>query len=278
MSGRSHLGVRIALHVVLAVFVIWALFPVFFIAQAAFRPGQSLYTTELTLIPTDPTLDNFVYMLTQEPLLIWLWNSLKVAGITTVTALVVSTTAAYAFSRWRFYGRRTLLVLLLALQAFPALLSLVAIYQILQSFGLVNDHFGLVLAYTGGVLVFCTWNMKGYFDTIPVDLEEAAMIDGASPTQAFIRVVLPLAAPGLAVTTLFAFLGGWNEFVVANVLMTGEEQWTVPVGLFSLQRDYRVPWGYFAAGALITAVPVMVLFLSLQRFFVSGLSGGGVKG
>lgn len=264
--------------IILIIFVLWAIFPVFFILQAALRPGQSLYSTELVLWPSDATLDNFRHMFTEESLLIWLGNSLKIAGLTTVAALVISTSAAYALSRWQFIGRHTSLILLLALQAFPSLLSLVAIYQILQGLQLINNHLGLVMAYTAGALVFCTWNMKGYFDTIPVDLEEAALIDGASPTQAFLRVVLPLVQPALAATALFAFLGGWNEFVIANVLMTGEEMWTLPVGLFSLQRDYRIPWGYFAAGAVVNAVPVMLLFLGLQRYLVSGLAAGSVKG
>jgi len=211
-------------------------------------------------------------------LLIWLSNSLKIAGLTTVMALIISTSAAYAISRWQFIGRNGSLIFLLALQAFPSLLSLVAIYQILQGLQLINNHLGLVMAYTAGALVFSTWNMKGYFDTIPIDLEEAALIDGASPTQAFLRVVLPLVQPALAVTALFAFLGGWNEFVMANVLMTGKEMWTLPVGLFSLQRDYRIPWGYFAAGAVVNAIPVMLLFLGLQRYLVSGLAAGSVKG
>lgn len=276
--SKSNFWLGLLFQAILIVFVLWAIFPVFFILQAALRPGQSLYSTELVLWPPDATLGNFLHMFTEEPLLIWLSNSLKIAGLTTVAALVISTSAAYALSRWQFIGRNGSLIFLLALQAFPSLLSLVAIYQILQGLQLINNHLGLVMAYTAGALVFSTWNMKGYFDTIPIDLEEAALIDGASPTQAFLRVVLPLVQPALAVTALFAFLGGWNEFVMANVLMTGKEMWTLPVGLFSLQRDYRIPWGYFAAGAVVNAIPVMLLFLGLQRYLVSGLAAGSVKG
>lgn len=264
-------------HILLVIAVCIALFPVLFIVQAALRPGQSLYSTQLVLWPSDATWDNFIYMFTQEPLLTWLGNSLKVASLNTLAAVVISTSAAYAYSRWQFIGRDVSLVLLLAIQAFPTILSLVAIYQIMQGLHLINTHLSLVLFYTAIALVFCTWNMKGYFDTIPHDLEEAAMIDGASATQAFLRVILPLARPALVVTAMFAFLGGWNEFVIANVLLTGKEMWTLPVGLFDLQRDYRVPWGYFAAGSLVNAIPVMLLFLLLQRQLTSGLTMGGVK-
>lgn len=265
-------------HVVLIIAVGIALFPVFFILQAAFRPGQSLYSTRLVLWPGDATWNNFIYMFTQEPLLTWLGNSLKIATFSTLAAVIISTSAAYAYSRWQFVGRDASLVLLLAIQAFPTILSLVAIYQIMQGLRLINTHLSLVLFYSAFALVFCTWNMKGYFDTIPNDLEEAAMIDGASATQAFLLVILPLARPALVVTAMFAFLTGWNEFVMANVLLTGKEMWTLPVGLFDLQRDYHVPWGYFAAGSLVNAIPVVLLFLILQRQLTSGLTMGGVKG
>ncbi len=270
------LGVSFNAILLVAVFI--GILPVIFIFQAAVRPGQALYTTNWSLIPDQFTIENFRYMFTERPLLAWLGNSLKVAVLTTIFSLTIATSAGYAFSRWEFVGRKSGLVLFLALQAFPGVLSLVPIFLILSGLGLYNNHWGLILAYTAGTLVFCTWNMKGYFDTVPKDLEEAAMIDGCNPTSAFLRVILPLVQPALAVTALFAFLGGWNEFVMANVIMTGENLWTLPVGLYALQDNYRVPWGYFAAGSLINAVPVMLLFLGLQRYLVSGLTVGGVKG
>ncbi|MBA3534200.1 MAG: ABC transporter permease subunit [Ardenticatenales bacterium] len=140
------------------------------------------------------------------------------------------------------------------------------------------NHWGLILAYTAGALVFTIWNMKGYFDTIPYDLEEAAMIDGATPTGAFIRVILPISTPGLAITALFGFLAGWNEFVFANVILQREALYTLPVGLFGMQENFRTPWGYFAAASLMTAIPVMIMFFIAQRYLVGGLTVGGVKG
>ncbi len=157
------------------------------------------------------------------------------------------------------------------------MLALVPIYLLLQRLSLLN-HGGLLLAYSSGALVFSIWNMKGYFDTLPTELVDAALIDGASPTQAFLRVMLPLARPVLAVTSMFGFMSGWNEFIVAQTILNRSELFTAPVGLVGMQVDRSVPWGYFAAGSLIVSVPVMLFFLLVQRSLVSGLAAGGVKG
>ncbi len=277
------LGTSILFHLILLVTVILVLFPVYFILQASIRPGQALYSTELSLLPTNPTLDNYRYMLTERPFPTWMRNSLFVALFTTSFTLIVATSAAYAFSRWKFIGRNVWLMIFLALQAFPAVLTLVPIFQILATVSqrtpvnLLNLS-GLILAYTSGALVFTIWNMKGFFDTIPYDMEEAALIDGCTPTQAFLRVILPVSTPGLAITALFGFLAGWSEFAMANVILQKETFYTLPVGLYGLQENYRVPWGWFAAGSLMAAVPVMIMFFIAQRYLVGGLTAGGVKG
>jgi arabinogalactan oligomer/maltooligosaccharide transport system permease protein len=184
------------------VFLIFTIFPIYFVVQAAFRSGQSLFSTELQLWPANPTLANFTHMINETPMLTWFKNSLFVASLTTIASLIVVTSAAYAFSRWRFFGRDGLLTLMLAIQTFPGILSLIAIFVIFKELHLLDNLLGLVIAYTSGSLVFSIWNLKGYFDTIPADLEEAARVDGATPTQAFLRVMLPLARPALAVTAL----------------------------------------------------------------------------
>src|SRR3972149_145442 len=163
----------------------FAVFPIYFVIQASLRPGNQLYSTTLQLFPTDATLANFRYVLTQLPLPIWIWNSVKVAAITSLTALLVTVSAGYALSRFRFRGRSPVLNGMLALQAFPAILALPAFYLILTRLSLLNTHAGLVLIYTCGAIAFNVWNIKGYFDTIPVELEEAALIDGATTNQAF---------------------------------------------------------------------------------------------
>jgi arabinogalactan oligomer / maltooligosaccharide transport system permease protein len=277
-SRRTSTGVVVLLHTILIVFTIFALFPIYFTFQASLRPGNSLYSTELQLLPTNATFENYTYIMTQLPMVRWITNSLIIAIATTIVTLIISVTAAYALSRFKFRGRGTLMTTLLTLQAFPGLLALFAYYLILNNLGLTDSRLGLVLVYSAGAVVFNVWNLKGYFDTIPIDLEEAATIDGCTPTQAFIRVMLPLARPSLAVTALFGFLAGWNEYIVAQTLLFSEENYTIPVGVFGLQDGYSTPWGYFAAASFVVSLPVVVLFLYLQRNLVSGLSAGGVKG
>ncbi len=265
-------------YVILAIGLIFSIFPIYFVFQAALRPGNTLYSTELQLLPRNATLENFRYVLTEIPLPLWIWNSLKVSIATTVATLLITVSAGYALSRFKFRGRSGALTSLLALQAFPAALALPALYLILNTFRLLNSAVGLVLIYAAGAIAFNVWNLKGYFDTIPIDLEEAATIDGASPTQAFLLVMLPLARPAIAVTALFGFLAGFGDFILANTVLFDEAKYTAPVGIFGLQEGYQNPWGWFAASALIISIPVTIVFLYLQRNLVSGLSAGGVKG
>jgi arabinogalactan oligomer / maltooligosaccharide transport system permease protein len=270
--------VALLLHGALLLVTLFGLFPIFFTLQASFAPGNTLYATELQLWPTEPTIENYRYILFNLPMVRWLWNSFIVATATAVLTLVIAVSAAYALSRFRFRFRSGLMTFMLALQAFPAMLALFAYYLLLNQVGLTNTLIGLILVYGAGAVVLNIWNLKGYFDTIPVDLEEAAMIDGCTPTQAFLRVMLPLARPALATTALFGFLAGWNEYIIAQTLLFDEGLYTAPVGIFGLQDGYRNPWGWFAAASFVVSIPVVILFLFLQRNLVSGLTQGGVKG
>ena len=265
-------------HIAVVLFLLFAIFPIYFLVAAAFRPGQALYSTNLELIPTAVTLDNFDHMINHTPLLTWLMNSLIVAGATTILSVCLATPAAYAFSRWDFPGRNAILSLMLALQAFPAILALIAIFVIFKEFHMLDTLWGLVLAYASGGLVFAIWNTKGYFDTIPVELEESARVDGASPTQTFVQVILPLARPVIAVTALLGFMAGWGEYIMAQTVLFNEAKYTSMVGLISLQTDYSQPWGWFAVGAIFAMIPVMALFMILQKNLVGGLTAGSVKG
>ncbi|MBE3557997.1 MAG: ABC transporter permease subunit [Ktedonobacteraceae bacterium] len=279
---RSVLGLAI-IYVFLAGMTVFALFPIYYVIQASLAGGQNLYTTDLHLLPARPTLDNYVYAFTQEPILAWLGNTFFVCGLSTLIGIVFSMTGAYALSRFRFKGREVTLNFLLALQAFPGLLAITAYYYLLQYLNLLNTAplVGLALINAAGALVFSCWNIKGYFDTLPVELEQAAMVDGASHTQAFLRVTLPLAVPALAASALFIFVGGWSEFALANFVLNSNDtgsNLTFILGLYHLQGDFRTPWGYFAATSVIISIPLIVLFLFAQRFFKSGLTIGGVKG
>lgn len=277
-ARKQNTFVLILQYAILIVGVIFAVFPIYFVIQASLRPGNQLYSTTLQLWPSDATFENFIYVWTQIPLPTWLWNSIQVAGITSIASLFITITAGYALSRFRFTGRSALLNSLLALQAFPALLALPAFYLILLNLKLLNTHAGLILIYSCGAIAFNVWNIKGYFDTIPFELEEAAMVDGATPTQVFWYIMLPLARPILAVTTLIGFLGGFSDFILANTVLFDEKLYTAPVGIWALQVGYRNPWGWFAAAALILATPITILFIYLQKHLISGLTAGGVKG
>lgn len=278
IARRQSIGALALQYFILALGLIFSVFPIYFLFQASLRPGNTLYSTNLQLLPTNATLDNYRYVLTQLPMPLWLWNSLKIGFATTIATLLISVSAGYALSRFKFRGRGGALTGLLALQAFPAALALPAFYLILNTAGLLNSALGLIIIYAAGGIAFNVWNLKGYFDTIPIDLEEAARIDGATPTQAFLRVMLPLARPAIAVTALFGFLTGFGDFILANTVLFDEQKYTAPVGIFGLQDGYTNPWGWFAASAIITSVPITLLFLYLQRNLVSGLAAGGVKG
>ncbi len=272
-----------ALHAFLAVACVAALYPVLWVVKLALSPTQSL-SLSVSPIPDAVTLDHFRDVLgstdTQGR---WLFgrqllSSVLVSGLTTVVGLGLAVTAAYALSRYRFPGKDAGMQGLLVTQMFPATLMLVPLYSILQVLGLLDSIAGLVLVYATSSLPFCVWMLKGYFDTIPRELEEAAIMDGASPGQVFLKVVLPLARPALAVTALFSFMTAWNEFILAATLLNDATRFTLPVALQRYVGEYKTEWGHFAAGALIVSAPVMALFFALQKYLVGGLTAGAVKG
>jgi arabinogalactan oligomer / maltooligosaccharide transport system permease protein len=276
---KTSTAVRVLQYVILVLASFFAIYPIWFALLASLRSGNSLFTfnTVGMLIPLEFSMSNF-QKLFAAPFLTWMGNSLLVAALTTVLSILVTTSAAFALSRFKFRGREVFLIFLLALSTFPGILNLTAVAQLITALGLFNQYLGLIFAYTSGALVFCTWNLKGYFDSIPIDLEEAARIDGCGPVQAFLLVALPLVRPALAVTALLSFLSGWGDFVFANVLMTSNDKKLVVPALYQLANDRSVPWGQFAAGAVIVIIPTMIVFLLVQKQFESGLTVGGVKG
>jgi arabinogalactan oligomer/maltooligosaccharide transport system permease protein len=283
---------HLPLHLVLVVTVLVTIYPILWVFTIAFSGKQSLAIADL---PSDPTfldrfraivpwpseisLSNFVSVMTDQPFGRWILNSAIVAAATTVLGVFLACTAAYAFSRFNFPGRRAGLMSFLVSQMFPGTLMLIPLYIILvQWLGLGSTQIGLVLVYATTSIPFCVWMLKGYFDTIPRELEEAAIMDGASPAMIFFKIVLPLAKPAVAVTALFSFMTGWNEFILAATFMDKETMYTAPVGLRFFVGGFSQQWGYFAAGSILVSIPVVALFLVLQKYLVSGLTAGAVKG
>jgi arabinogalactan oligomer/maltooligosaccharide transport system permease protein len=282
-------------HAVGVLAVIIVLFPVWFIASAAFNSDQSVSGT--SFLPTHFTLKNFTQILHNNVIdkssgshvdssyLRWFLNSMLVALFSAFFTVILSALAAYAFSRFRFKGRRMGMLALLLIQMFPQLLLVVAIYLIILNTGSIfgflglNTFSALVIVYMGGAMGVNTWLMKGFFDTIPAELDESARVDGATPAQIFWGVVLPLAAPVLAVVGLISFVFTLNEYVIASAILQTTQHFTLPVGMRGfIDQQYGQRWGPFAAGALIAAIPASILFMSLQRFIVGGLTQGSVKG
>ncbi|WP_067171757.1 sugar ABC transporter permease [Microtetraspora niveoalba] len=261
----------------------FAVLPIVFVVSAALNPIGTLSST--ALVPRGAGLGNLLRLFEETRFWTWYRNSVVVAGLTAALAVAVAALAAYAFSRFRFAGRRVGLVSLLVIQAFPQFLAIVPLYVIFSAisdnwpvFGL-NSVWGVVLLYIGGQVGVNTWLIKGFFDSIPKELDDAMMIDGCTHTQAFLRVVLPLAAPVLAISGLLVFIATINEFLIASVFLTGDDARTLAVGLFGLLADQRnANFGMFAVGTLLTAIPTVLVFQFLQRYIVHGLTAGAVKG
>lgn len=259
------------------------LYPVLWVLKIAVSPASSL-GVGFNPIPTAFTLDNFAELLGRRDALgnllfpIQLANSLIVSAATTAVGVVVSTTAAYAFSRFRFPGREAGMKAFLITQMFPGVVMAIPLYILMDELHLLNSMVGLTLVYSTTSVPFSVWMLKGYFDTIPRDLEEAAIIDGAGQWTIFTRIVLPLAAPAIVVTALFSFMTAWNEFILAATFLSGERNMTLPTVLYSYVDANNTDWPPFAAGAIIVSLPVMMLFFVLQRHLVGGLTAGGVKG
>jgi arabinogalactan oligomer/maltooligosaccharide transport system permease protein len=255
------------------------LYPVLWVVKMAVTPSQS-FSSGGALSWETVSWENFSFLLfdTQGLFFRQLLNSVIVSFATTLVGVALATTAAYAFSRFVFVGRKQALASFLITQMFPGVVMAIPLYILLDTLSLLNSLVGLILVYSTTSVPFCVWMLKGYFDTIPKDLEEAALIDGATRWQIFWRIVLPLAKPAIVVTALFSFMTAWNEFILAATFLSDERMFTLPVVLQRYVGDYSTQWGYFAAGAVLVSLPVMALFFALQRFLIGGLTAGAIKG
>ncbi len=264
-------------HAVLLAFVAISVYPALNVLSISLRPGNQLRSTDLAIIPANWTFHSYVALFTQQPFLRWLGNSLLVAALVTVTGVALASIGGYAFSRFRFVGRQATMLAILTTQMFPATMLLLPLYILIAKLGLVNTYLGLMVFYVSTALPFCVWQMKGFYDTIPASLEEAARIDGCSRGAAFWRVILPLAVPGLVITALFSFMAAWSEYIVAAQVMQDETMFTLPLGLKSFQATLSTQWGLYAAASILVSLPVVIVFLMLSKYLVSGLTLGSVK-
>jgi len=270
---------RLAIHVGLVIAALVAVFPVIRVFGTAMRPGNNLLNPTLEIIPRGATLDSFHHVLFETNLPNWLLNSLAITMGTATVGLILAATSAYAFSRYKFRGRALGLTFLFATQLIPGIMLLVPIFLLAAQLKLTGTYQGLVIAYSVTAIPFSIWILKGYYDTVPVDLEEAALIDGCSEFQAFRKVLLPLSVPALAIVFLFNFLAAWGEYFTARVLVGGKEELlTWPLGVQRFQQQFQTQWADLSASAIIVSVPIVILFVYVSKYLVSGLTLGGVKG
>jgi arabinogalactan oligomer/maltooligosaccharide transport system permease protein len=280
--SRRALATELAIHLVLWAAVIFALYPVLWVVAQALSGGDAP-SGRIVPWPAAPSLEHFEAVVLRRHEGTWLFflqlaNSLVVSMATALVAILIATPAAYALSRFDMVGARGATRTLLATQMFPGVAASIPLYLLLDAAGLLDTRSGLVLVYATSAVPFAIFQLRGAFDAIPRDLEEAAMVDGATRLGAFVRVVLPAARPALAVTALFAFMTAWNEFILAATFLTSPDLYTLPILLNGYASEHDSNFGHFAAGAIVVSIPVMALFYALQRQLVGGLTSGGVKG
>ncbi|WP_026562128.1 sugar ABC transporter permease [Bacillus sp. J37] len=267
-------------YTILAFMTVIIIYPLLWTVGASFNPGNSLIST--SIIPENPTLDHYKELFAGKESLQygqWYLNSLKISVFTMIGTILSVSFTAYAFSRFRFKGRKNALTLFLLLQMIPQFSALIALFVLAQILGMMNSHWLLILLYIGGQIPMNTYLMKGYMDSIPRDLDESAMIDGASNTRIFWQIIMPLSRPMIAVVAMNGFTGPLGDFVLSSTILRSPEAYTLPIGLYNLVNDVMgASYTTFAAGAILISIPIAIIFILLQKNFVSGLTAGGTKG
>ncbi len=266
------------IYMVLIVVTAVAVYPIINVFTISIRPNDELLSTSLAIFPKGATFNTYIKLFTQTQFLRWAWNSFLISAVVTISGVALASTSGYALSRFKFMGKEASMLGILVTQMFPATMLLLPMYIMLIKLHLINSYLGIIIIYSATALPFCVWQMKGYYDTIPYSLEESARIDGCNQWQAFYKIIFPLAAPALVITALFSFMTAWSEYIVAAQVLQDTNLYTLPLGLKSFQSNLTTEWGLYAAAAMVVSIPVVILFVVLSKWLVSGLTLGSVKG
>jgi len=276
---------NIVTYILLVIIAVITVFPLYWVVSTSFRPAVGQMGTGFAWFPHDPTLENYQTLISLSKVgfggaafVDYIKNSSIVSLTTTMISIVVGTFAAYSMSRFEYRGKIGILLLFVITQLITTVALILPLYRVLQALGLIDTRLSLVLTYTSFAVPFCTWFLKGFFDSIPIDLDEAALIDGASRIQVLFHVILPVSLPGIVATGVFAFIVSWNEFMFALTFINSASKKTIPLGIAELLGEHFVPWGVVTAGGVLASIPVILFFVLFQRYIVQGLTSGAVKG
>lgn len=265
-------------YLLLTVAAVLVLVPVVWMFSTAFKPEAEIITVPPRWLPQKPTLEAFERFFNDYPFVNQLKNSLIFVVGSTVITVACACLAGYGVTRFQFKGKNAFMSFLLLTQMFPSIMLLVPYYTVLKTIGLLNTYLGIILVYVSINIAFCTWMMMGYFRSLPTDLDEAAIVDGCNRWQVFWKIILPLTLPGLASVAIYAFITGWNEYMFASILTTTDSMKTITIGIAELNGQYKVLWNDMMAASIIASLPLIILYMFMQKYFISGLTAGAVKG
>jgi ABC-type glycerol-3-phosphate transport system permease component len=275
---RGWFSTRGLLYAGAALLALQAAFPFFWMASTSFKPPPEVFAQPPSFIPQDPTWENFHRLFTATGFLVYFRNSVIVSGLSVLLTMVVSAAGAYSLTRYRYVGREKIAGLILCTYMFAPIMVVIPFFILVKKAGIENTHFALVLAFTSFCLPFTLWLMRAFFATIPLELEEAALVDGAGRVRALVYVVLPLALPGIIATSIFTFILAWNDYIFTRILITSDELKTLPVGVQDLFHSALIDWGLIMAAGIMITIPALIFFVSVQRYLIRGWGAGGVKG